>query len=101
MGAITGFCFGKASTKDQPLAETFLALRRYPHPQGPRVGSPALGPYVVDTGFEGEDNHRRWQQWYGAQVICKPKHTSRKAWTRRLRRWFASIRQMIGATSSS
>ncbi len=95
MGTITGFCFGAASTKDQPLAETFLALRRYPHPQVPSVGSPALGPYVVDTGFEGEDNHRRWQQWYGAQVICKPKHTSRKAWTRRLRRWFASIRQKV------
>ena len=31
-GMITGFGFGSASTKDQPLAETFFALRRHPHP---------------------------------------------------------------------
>jgi hypothetical protein len=31
-GVITGFGFAPASTKDQPLAETFFALRRHPHP---------------------------------------------------------------------
>jgi len=95
IGVITGFGFGAASTKDQPLAETFLALRQYPDPRLPSVGSSALAPYVVDTGFEGEANHRRWRESYGAQVICKPKHNSRKAWSKRLRRWFASIRQMV------
>jgi len=97
IGVITGFGFGAASTKDQPLAETFLALRWNPYPRMPGVGAPALGPYVVDPGFEGEENHRRWHECYGAQVICKPKRSSRKAWSKRLRRWFASIRQIVEA----
>jgi hypothetical protein len=44
LGAITGFGFGSASTKDQPLAETFFALRAYPDPRLPTVGAPARGP---------------------------------------------------------
>jgi hypothetical protein len=44
VGVITGFAFGAASTKDQPLADTFLALRRWPHPGLPSVGAPAVGP---------------------------------------------------------
>jgi hypothetical protein len=31
-GVITGYGFGSASTKDQPLAETFFAARHTPHP---------------------------------------------------------------------
>ena len=57
-GMITGFGFGPASTKDQPLAETFFALRRHPHPSLASVGFPACGPYVVDKGFEGEPTNR-------------------------------------------
>ena len=55
---ITGFGFGRASTKDQSLAETFCALRRQPHPGLARVGAPARGPYVVDKGFEGQANQQ-------------------------------------------
>ena len=36
-GVITGFGFACASTKDQPLAETFFALRREPNPRVPRA----------------------------------------------------------------
>jgi len=72
-GMITGFGFGPASTKDQPLAETFFALRRYPHPGLASVGFPAWGPYVVDKGFEGPANHQTWWKAYGAQVLCPPK----------------------------
>ena len=72
-GVITGFGFASASTKDQPLAETFFALRAQADPRLGSAGSAALGPYVVDKGFEGEDNHRRWLARYGAQVICPPK----------------------------
>jgi hypothetical protein len=72
-GVITGFGFASASTKDQPLAETFFALRARPDPRLGSAGSAASGPYVVDKGFEGEDNHRRWLDRYGAQVICPPK----------------------------
>ena len=95
-GAITGFGFASASTKDQPLAESFFALRARPNPRLQSIGSAALGPYVVDKGFEGEDNHRRWLHRYGAQLICPPKRAERKRrWSKRLRRWVASIRQII------
>src|SRR5262247_3466260 len=43
VGVITGFAFGTASTKDQPLADTFFAVRRQPHPRLPSVGAPARG----------------------------------------------------------
>ncbi|CAA9463282.1 MAG: hypothetical protein AVDCRST_MAG58-2985 [uncultured Rubrobacteraceae bacterium] len=66
-----------ASTKDQPLAKTFFAARHEPNPRLPSVGSAAMGPYVTDKGFEGEENHRRWLGLYGAGVICPPKQTQR------------------------
>src|ERR687895_2262274 len=84
VGVITGFGFAPASTKDQPLAETFFALRRQPYPQLPSVGAPARGPYVVDKGFEGQANQARWWQAYGAQVICAPKRNSRTPWPKAL-----------------
>ena len=95
-GVITGFGFASASTKDQPLAETFFALRARPDPRLGSAGSAATGLYVVDKGFEGEDNHRRWLDRYGARVICPPKRDGRKrSWPKRLRRWAASIRQIV------
>jgi hypothetical protein len=39
----TSFAFNPASTKDEPLADPFLAVRRYPHPRLPSVGAPARG----------------------------------------------------------
>ena len=95
MGVITGFGFGPASTKDQPLAETFFALRRYPNPGLASVGTPACGPYVVDKGFEGQGNQVIWGRAYGAQVICPPKRNSRSPWPKRLRRWVAGVRQIV------
>ena len=95
-GVITGFGFAPASTKDQPLAETFFAARHRPNPRLPSVGAPAAGPYVTDRGFEGEENHRRWLDLYGVRILCPPKRNSRKKhWPKRLRRWAASIRQII------
>ena len=95
VGVITGFGFGPASTKDQPLAETFFALRRQPHPGLASVGAPARGAYVVDKGFEGQANQRAWWRSYGAQVICPPKRNSKTPWPKRLRRWLAGVRQMV------
>jgi hypothetical protein len=95
VGVITGFGFGPASTKDQPLAETFFALRRHPHPGLPSVGVPACGPYVVDKGVEGQANQQTWWQAYGAQVICPPKRNSRAPWPKGLRRWLARVRQIV------
>jgi hypothetical protein len=95
-GVITGFGFAPASTKDQPLAETFFAARHRPNPRLPSVGSPAAGPYVTGKGFEGEENHRRWLELYGVRIICPPKRNScKRIWPKRLRRWVASIRQII------
>jgi hypothetical protein len=94
-GIITGFCFGSASTADQPLAETFFALRANPNPRLKGVGSAFSGTYVADKGFEGEENHRRWLECYGAEVVHPPKRNSKKPWSKRLRRWIAGIRQIV------
>jgi hypothetical protein len=77
--------------------ETFFALRCQPHPSGASVGAPALSPYVVDKGFEGQANHAAWWTTYGAQVICPPRRTSKRPWPKALRRWLAGVRQ-IGET---
>jgi Transposase DDE domain len=94
-GVITGFCFGAASSSDQQLAETFFAVRARPNPRLISVGSVSSGSYITDKGFEGVENHRRWQQSYGAWVIHPPKRNSRKPCSKRLRRWVAGIRQII------
>jgi hypothetical protein len=44
---ITGFCFGAASTADQPLAETFFAVRAAPNRRLLSVGSAFWGTYVA------------------------------------------------------
>ena len=94
-GVITGFGFSAASATDQQVAETFFAVRHRPNPRLPSVGTVAAGPYVADKGFEGEENHRRWLQCYGARIIHPPKRNSRKPWPKRLRRWVAAIRQIV------
>ncbi len=95
-GVITGFCFGAASTADQPLAETFFNVRANPNPRLKSVGSAFSGAYVADKGFEGAENHRRWLDHYGAEVIHPPKRNSKKrSWSKRLRRWVAGIRQIV------
>jgi Transposase DDE domain len=95
-GVIRGFCFGAASTADQPLAETFFAVRAIPNPRLLSVGAAFSGTYVADKGFEGAENHRRWLDHYGAEVIHPPKRNSRKrSWSKRLRQWVASIRQIV------
>jgi hypothetical protein len=95
-GVVTGFGFCAASIADQPLAETFFAVQDRPNPGLSSVGSAfTSGPYVADKGFEGEENHRRWLDRYGARVIHPPKSNSRKPWPKDLRRWLASVRQIV------
>ncbi len=64
-GVITGFCFAPASTADQPLAETFFAIRAHPNSRLPSAGPASCAPYVADKGFEGAENHRHWLEDYG------------------------------------
>ena len=59
------------------------------------MGAAFSGIYVTDKGFEGAQNHRRWLECYGAEVIHPPKRNSRKPWSKSLRRWIASIRQIV------
>jgi hypothetical protein len=47
IGVITGFCFGAASTADQPLAETFFNVRANPNPRLISVGLAFSGAYVA------------------------------------------------------
>ncbi len=51
---------------------------------------------MADKGFEGAENHKRWLARYGARIIHPPKRNSRKrSWPKSLRRWVASIRQIV------
>ena len=76
-GVITGFCFGSASTSDQHLAETFFAVRAQPNERLISVGTICCwGPYIADKGFEGAENHRRWQESYaGHPLSIRPNAT--------------------------
>jgi hypothetical protein len=94
-GEITGFGFGSANTKDQPLAEALLWGRAQRCPQMPSVGGAAQGSYVTDTGFEGADNHQRWRALYGAEVICPPRPDYKQQWTKAKRRVHTARRQVI------
>jgi hypothetical protein len=95
-GTITGFCFGAASTADQPLAETFFELRANPDSRLISVGSAFSGTYVADKGFEGVENRRRWLESYGADLIHPLKRNSKKrSWSKGLRRWVARLRQIV------
>jgi len=95
VGMITGFAFAPASTNDRAMAETFFALRRNPNEMLPTPGAPAQGPYLVDKGFEGIKNARRWLAYYTAQVIYSPQRKSRHAWAKPWRRLFAGARQIV------
>jgi hypothetical protein len=96
-GIITGFGFGQASAKDQPLAETFLAARRFPE-----LGLPCTGSYTdlyfMDTGFHGHKNHHHWRIDYGALILCKPNPYDALAWEKPMRKWFSSLRQIVETT---
>ena len=94
-GRSTGCGCGAASTQAHPLAETCLALRRYPPPGLARVGAPASGPHDGAQGGEGHAHQQPWGSAYGAQVLCPPPCTSRVPWPKRLRRWRAGGRQSV------
>lgn len=94
-GIITGYGFSPGNTKDQPMAETFFAARRFPQPDLPQIGIRSSRYYLLDTGFEGRKNHQRWRQVYGAEIICKPDPRRPDAWNQAKRRWFSGIRQII------
>jgi hypothetical protein len=96
MGVMTGFGFGPASTHDQLLATTLFAARKTPSPRLPSAGLPAQGSYVEDLGFAGERPRRRWQAQQQVDLVTPPHQRSKcMRWPKALRRWLASIRQII------
>lgn len=94
-GVITGYGFGPGNTKDQVLAETFLAARRVAPARLPSVGRPSGEPYLADSGFIGAKRHADWAAQYGARVICPPYRSAKKNWPPALRRWLGGLRQII------
>lgn len=94
-GVITGFGFGSASVNDRRLADTLLAVRRQPEPRLPSVGRTTSAPYLADKGFAGEKWEAHWWMNYGARVICQPEKRTRRAWPKKLCRWFAGLRQIV------
>lgn len=97
-GVITGFGIAPGNVRDQPLAETFFALRRQPVPPLPSVGTPATGPYLADKGFYGRHQHAQWRKRYGVTMICAPQRHSREQphpWPKEWRRWLAGLRQIV------
>jgi hypothetical protein len=94
-GVITGHGFGPGNTKDQVLAETFLAARKAAPTRLPGVGRPSGEPYLADSGFIGAKRHADWSDAYGARVICPPYRSAAKNWPPALRRWLGGLRQII------
>lgn len=94
-GVITGFGVASASSKDQAMAETFLAARHTPHPDLACVGRATIATYLADKGFSGPKLHRRWRLRYGAHLLCAPQKGHGPAWDKKDRRWLASHRQII------
>jgi DDE family transposase len=96
VGLITGYGFGSASSHDQVLAASLFAARQRPSSRLPSAGKPALGCYVADKGFAGGRPHQRWREQMHVEMVTPPHQTSkRERWPKALRRWLASIRQII------
>lgn len=95
-GVITGFGFASASTHDQHLAATLFAARQTPSPRLPSAGLPAQGSYLADKGFAGARPRRQWKKHYQVDLVTPPHQSSRRQrWPKALRRWLASLRQII------
>lgn len=95
VGVLTGCGVGPARTKEQLLADTFVALRRSPPPAWQGAGAPAQGPDLVAKGVEGGAWPTAWQQHSGAAVICPPQRHRTRPWPKRLRHWLAGIGQSV------
>lgn len=98
VGVLTGLGFGPASSKDQPLADTFLTARAHPTPALASVGHFAAGYYLTDTGFEGRVRHETWADLAGAFVLSLPNRAralATQGWTAPARRLVASLREII------
>ena len=98
-GVVTGWGMGPASTNDRVLAETFFAARAQGSPHLPSVGRPTSDRYLADMGFSGLRCQARWAATYGAIVVSPTQTGSARVWSKPLRTWLASKRQVIEAVN--
>lgn len=98
-GVITGYGFAPANTNERPMADTLLSARADADPRLVSAGRPALGPYLMDKGFEGRERHALWREVFGVKTICVPKRPPRigspHPWPKWVRRLVASSRQIV------
>ncbi|HEY0035855.1 MAG TPA: hypothetical protein VGB66_04160 [Longimicrobium sp.] len=95
-GVITGLGVGRASTKDQPMAEALFEARLRQDPSTPAAGQPAASQiYLGDKGFSGPNRHREWYLRTGALLLCPPQKGHAPEWPVLHRRAIASMRQMV------
>jgi hypothetical protein len=94
IGVITGYAFGKASEKDQPLASAFFQLRLENSDCLPCVGRYSPRYYLADNGFKGHEAFQFWRQQCGATVIVAPPRFS-NPWPKSWKFWFTSLRQIV------
>jgi hypothetical protein len=72
-----------------------LAARAHPAPHLPSAGHTLDASYIADTGFAGQQVRFRWWRSYGALVITQPDQKRPHRWPKRLRRWLASLREIV------
>jgi hypothetical protein len=78
------------------MAETFFAVRAKPNPRLNQRGLDLLRTLHSRQGFRGSrESPPLARESYGARLIHPPKRNSRKPWSKRLRQWVASIRQIV------
>lgn len=94
-GVVTGFGFAPASTNDRMLAESFFGARATPNPLLPTVGDRSACPYLADKGFAGKHWQHHWLADYLALAICSPEMNITHPWPKALRRYHASLRQIV------
>jgi Transposase DDE domain len=81
-GVVTVFGLAAASSDERPIGEVLVARDRHE-------------AYLADKGFTGVQWERRWLKEYGALVAATPYDDSRRAWTKKDRRWASGKRQII------
>lgn len=81
-GVVTTFGLAAASSDERPIGDALIA-------------SDSHAAYLADKGFTGVRWEKRWLWEYGSLVAATPHNNSRRAWSKRDRRWAAGKRQII------
>src|ERR671911_997438 len=81
-GVICAFGLAEASSEERPIGEHLIVEDSH-------------DAYLADKGFTGLEWERRWSDLYGALVAATPKNNSKRAWTKKDRRWASGKRQII------